>query len=54
MDEKEQLKLMLKKYLEVRLDSNTDEDGDIKIGVTIFFDGEEIDYAQSWAFIKKN
>lgn len=43
MDDVEQLKMLLKKYLEVRLDANTDGDGDVKIEVKIFFDGEEID-----------
>lgn len=48
MDEKEQLKLMLKKYLEVRLDTNTDSDGDVKVEIKVFFDGEEIDSVYSY------
>ena len=51
MDEKEQLKLMLKKYLEVRLDANTDGDGDVKIEVKVFFDVDQIDSA--YAYIMK-
>lgn len=48
MNEKEQLKLMLKKYLDVRLTANTDGDGDVKIDITVFFEGEEITSAYDY------
>ena len=42
MNEKEQLKLMLKKYLEVVVDTHLTASGHTKVEVVISFDGEEI------------
>lgn len=41
MDEKEQLKLMLKKYLEVKVESQQSA-CDTSLRVSVLFDGEEI------------
>jgi len=43
LDEKEQLKLMLKKYLEVKVETGALGSGQTKVEVTLLFDGEEID-----------
>lgn len=53
MDEKEQLKMLLRKYLEVRVDTDVDWDGDTKVQVTIFFEGEEIDSSFSYVYKQK-
>jgi hypothetical protein len=42
MDDVEQLKLMLKKYLEVMVDTHLTASGHTKVEVVISFDGEEI------------
>jgi hypothetical protein len=43
MDDVEQLKLLLKKYLEVKVNVEETGAGDTKVEVTLLFDGEEID-----------
>lgn len=53
MDEKEQLKLMLKKYLEIKVDTTEDYDGDTKVEVTLLFDDEEIYTSYSYVYKQK-
>lgn len=52
MDDVEQLKILLKKYLEVKIEVDDKFSGYSDIAVTLIFDGEVISTDKT--FIKKN